>query len=122
MRFGVERGIGGQLLIDDRKVVRDQRAEVGQRAARVDEGEQQRLAAELVEMNRAPILIAQLEIGNRVARRGHMIEHRRLVVRLALRDHDNMIEQHVCIGILRDQHVGGDRVAGVQIAQDARDP
>jgi hypothetical protein len=73
-------------------------------------------------MNRAPILVAQLEIRNRVARCGHVIEHRGLVIRLALRDDHNVIQQHVRIGILRNQHVGGDRVAGMQIAQRCWDP
>ena len=45
--LGVQRGVGRQLLLDDGKVVRDQRTEVGQRAARVDEGDEQLLAAKL---------------------------------------------------------------------------
>ena len=48
VRFGVECGVRGQLAIDDGEVVRDQRAEVGQRAARVNKSDQQRLAAELI--------------------------------------------------------------------------
>ena len=49
-----------------------------------------------------------------------MIEHRRPVIRLGLRDDDDVIEQHVRVGVLRDQHVGGDHVAGMQFAQDVR--
>ena len=108
------------MPIDHGEVVRDQRAKIRHRAARVNEGDEQRLAAELIEMNRAPVLIAQLEIGNRVARRGHVIEHRRLVIGLALRNHHNVIEHNVRIGILRDQHIGGDGVAGMQLAENAR--
>ena len=73
-------------------------------------------------MDGAPVLVAQLEIRNRVARRGHVIEDHGLVVGLGLRNHDDVVQQHVGIGVLRNQHIGGDGVAGVQFAQDARDP
>ncbi len=91
MRFCVERRIRGQVMIDHGKVVRNQGAEVGQRTARVNECQQQRFSAELIEMNRTSVLVAQFEIGNRVAGRGHMVEDWRLVIGLGLRDHDDMI-------------------------------
>ena len=35
-----------------------------------------------------------------------------------MRNHHNMVEQNIGIGILRDQHVSGNLVAGVNLAQD----
>ena len=71
-------------------------------------------------MNGAPILVAQLEIRNNVARRRHMIEHSRLVIRLGLRDHNDVIQHYGLFGTLRHQHVRRNRVAGVQLAGNGR--
>ena len=50
--------------VDHRKVMRHQRAKVGHRAARINKGQKQRLALELAQMNYAPILVAQLDVGH----------------------------------------------------------
>ena len=73
-------------------------------------------------MNCAAVLVAQLEVGHRIARRRHMVDDRGPVIRLALRDHHDVVQQHVGIGVLRDQHVRGDHVAGMQFAENAADP
>jgi hypothetical protein len=99
--------------------VRDQGAKVGQRAAGIDKREQQRLAAELIQMDRAAILIAELEVGDRVAGRGNMVKDGRFVVRLRLSDNNNVIQENVAVGILRHEHVGGNCIARMKFTQDA---
>ncbi len=107
------------MFLDHGKVVRDQRAEVGQRAARIDECNEQFLAPELAQMNGPPVLIPQCKIWNRIARRGHVINHRRLVIGLSLRHHHDMIQQHRLLGALRHQHVRGNHVPRVQFTDNA---
>src|ERR1039458_1190834 len=120
MRPGIESGIGRHLLFQHSKVASYPPAELRRRAARVDKGEQQRFAPELTKMNWPAILIAQLEIRHRVSRSGHMIGNCWFVIGLGLRHHDNMVKQNLRIRILRDHHIGGNHVARMQFAQDAR--
>ena len=120
MRLGIEPGISRHHFFQHSKVVHHPRTKLRRRAARVDKGEHQRLAPELAEMNWPAILIAQLEIRHRVSRSGHMIGNCWFVIWLGLRHHHNMIEQNLRICILRNQHVGGNHVARMQLSQDAR--
>ena len=49
-----------------------------------------------------------------------MIDNRGPVIRPSLRDHNNMVQQHIGIRVLRNQNVGGDHVARMQFAQNVR--
>ncbi len=99
MRFAAQERTGRDLPINRCEVARYAGAEIGQRAARVDESHEQRLAFELCEVNRPAILVAEREIGHGVARLRHVIEDGRFVIGLALRDHDDVVEQNIGVGI-----------------------
>ena len=58
----IERGIGLQALVDGGEVAAHARTVVRERAARVDEGDQQRLAAELPEADLPPALVGQAKV------------------------------------------------------------
>ncbi len=116
----MECGIGSDLLVDCGKVPRDPRAKLRQRAARIDKGYEQRLALELRKVNCPPVLIRQLEVRHRIARSRDVLGNLRTVIRLALRDNDDMVEQNIGVRILRNQQVGGNHVAGMQLAEDVR--
>src|SRR5215469_8190967 len=64
MGFVVQGAIGCKPSIDVGKIVCNPRAEVGQRAARVDKGNQQLFAAKLIELNCPAILVTKLEVGH----------------------------------------------------------
>lgn len=70
-------------------------------------------------MNRAAILVAQREVGDLVAGLGNMILNLGPVIRFALGDHNNVIEEHGSISALRDKHVCGDGIARMEFAEDA---
>src|SRR5580704_8287891 len=120
MGLCVERGGARELLVDGCEVARDQWAKVRQRATRVNEGDEQGFAPELAEVNGAAILVEELEVGYRVAGPWNMICDGRPVVRFTFSDDDDVVEKDVGVGILRDQNVGGEHVAGVKFAQDGR--
>ena len=101
--FGIKGRVGRQQLIDRRKVTRYAGTELGRGAARVDEGDQQRLAPELAQMDGVPVLIAQLEIRHIVPRRGHVIGDRGPVIGPGLRHHHDVIQQIVGVGVRRDK-------------------
>ena len=68
LRVGESRGILLQLLQHLREIVAHSRAIIGKRAARVDKRQQQRLAAELLQVNALAVLIDQRDIRNFFAR------------------------------------------------------
>src|SRR5258708_5109630 len=92
-----ERGVRSKLAGKGRKVAGNTRAEIWQRAAGVDERDQQLLAAKLVERDRVAILVAELEVGNFVARRRNMERGAGAIVRPALSDNHDVIENHIAI-------------------------
>ena len=49
-----------------------------------------------------------------------MIADRRPVIRLGLRHHNNMIQQHIRIEVRRNQHVRRNHVPRMQLTQNAR--
>ena len=63
MRLRVERGVGGKSLIELGEVAAHARAIICERTARVDEGNEQHLAAKLSDVNQLAVLVKQLEIG-----------------------------------------------------------
>ena len=67
--FAVASGIGAKLAVDGGELVADARAEVGERAAGVDEGEEQSLAAILMQGDVLAVLVDELEIGDVVSGR-----------------------------------------------------
>ena len=77
-------------------------------------------AAKLIQVNDAPILIAKLEVRNRIALSRHVIHHRGPIIRLALGDHHDVIQQNTGIGPLRNQHVSRNNISRMQFAQDVR--
>ena len=48
-----------------------------------------------------------------------MIRNSRLVIRLALRYHHDVVEKIVGVGVGGDKNVGGDDVSGMQLAENA---
>ena len=72
-------------------VTRGQKSGSGQ--LRIDEGQQQRFAAKLIEMDRMAILIDETEVGYLVARRRDVILHCGPVIRLGQAgDHEVIYE------------------------------
>ena len=67
--FRGERRILARLRVHLREIARDQRAEVGERASRVDERDEQDVALERAQMDSLAVLIGEREIGNFVAGR-----------------------------------------------------
>src|ERR1700691_4343080 len=65
--FAVARGIGAELAIDGSKLVADAGAEIGERATGVDESQEQRLAAILMQRRVLAVLDDELEIRDLVA-------------------------------------------------------
>src|SRR5580658_657249 len=65
--FTVAGGIGADLVVDGSELVADARAEIGERAARVDESEQQGLAAILTERDGLAVLVDELEVRHVIA-------------------------------------------------------
>jgi hypothetical protein len=66
--LAVMRRIGAESAVDLGKFVADARAEVGKRAAGVDQRQQQGLAAILAQRNTFSVLIRQLKVRYLVAR------------------------------------------------------
>ena len=91
----VEGGVGGEGLVDVGEVAAHARAEVGELAASVDEGEENDLAVELVEVDGAVALVEEVEVGDGVAGRGDVVGDRRFVVGTGLRDDDDVVELDV---------------------------
>lgn len=116
----VETGTRGQLLVNPGEVARDPGAKVRQRTAGIDEGDQARLAAELVQMDGAATLVAPFEVRHQVTWRRNVVGSSGLVIGLGLgHDHD-VVQNHVDTGVIGDHHIGSDDVARMQFAQDAR--
>src|ERR1700722_11186711 len=65
--------VSAELLVEFRKVGGHARAELGERAARVNEGDQQNLPVILAEGNSAAVLIGEREVGDDVAGGGNML-------------------------------------------------
>lgn len=122
MSLLVERRIGGEGLVDVGEVARHARAEVSELAAGVDEGEENELALELIEMDGAVALVEQVEVGYGVAGRRDVIGDGRFVVGAGLGDDDDVIELDV--GVFVADFVCedrcGDAIAGMKFAGDAR--
>uniref|UniRef100_E6PZA1 Uncharacterized protein n=1 Tax=mine drainage metagenome TaxID=410659 RepID=E6PZA1_9ZZZZ len=118
--FRVQGGIGGKRFFKHGKVAGDARAEVGQRTAGVDEGDEESLAAELGEMDGASILVDELEIGYLVACLWNVELDFWSVIGFGLTDDNEVIDENLSVGALRDEHIGGDHISGVEVAEDAR--
>ncbi len=119
VRAGVEVEVGGEKLVEFGEVAAHARAVVGERAARIDEGDEQDLAAELRDVDELAALVEQLEVGDGVAGIERLVGDGRLVVGLGLADDDDVVE---CALGLRGEEVGGDGVSGVELADDAGVP
>ena len=117
--FGEEAWAGGEGFLKDSEVAGDAGAEIGQRAAGVDEGDEQGLAFELGEMDGVAILVGEAEVGDFVAGLGDVELDCGAIIRLGLADDDEVIDKYIGIGGLGDEHVGGDHIAGVQFAENA---
>src|SRR5271165_4993579 len=65
--FAEAGGIGSDLAVDGGELMADARAEIGKRAAGVDERENEGLAAILMQGNVLAILVDELEVGHIVA-------------------------------------------------------
>src|SRR5450631_585901 len=105
--------------VDQGKVVSHKRTKVGQWASRIDESDQQLLATELAQVDCSPVLILQLEIWHWITWRRNMVRDGRSIVRLGLRDNNNMVKKHGGVCILRNQYISGNHVARMQFAQNA---
>ena len=92
MRVSVLLWILGESLVDLREIVIHLRAVVRHRTPRVDEGNEQRFALELVQVDGLAVLVRQLEIGNQISLRGHVVLNGRLVVGPALRSYNDLVE------------------------------
>lgn len=121
MGTGVEGGIGGEGFVDLGEVATHARAEVGERAAGIDEGDEEDFAFELLEVDGAVALVEKFEVGDAVAGLGDVVLDGWLVVGASLSDDYDFVEFGVAIacGILFDEDFGGDTVAGVEFAYDA---
>ena len=95
MSLGIGRLVCGQSLVDLREVRAHFWAEVSQRAASVDECHQHDFAAVAVQVDGLTALIEQMKIRHGVARRGHVVLHRRTGVWLRLPDHHEVIQTQV---------------------------
>ena len=117
----VERGVGGEGFVDVGEVAAHAGAEVGELAAGVDEGHQDELALELIEVDGAVALVEEVEVGNGIAGRGDVVGDGRLVVGAGLGDDDDVVELDVgvAVAVLVGEDLGGDAVAGVEFAGDA---
>ena len=118
--FGVGGGVGSQSLVDLGEVTAHARAEIGELAPGVDEGNKDDLALELGEMNRAVALVEQGKVGDSVTGRGDVVLDGRLVVGAPLSDDDDIVELwiEVACGVLLGSKARGDAVAGVEFAED----
>ena len=96
----------------------DAGAELRERTAGVDEGKEESLAVELGEMEGMAILIAEGKVGDGVTGSGHVVKDGGFVVGLGLGDDDDVVEEDVGVGVLRDEHVGGEDVAGMEFGED----
>ncbi len=92
------------------------RAVIGQRTARVDEGNEQNLAAKLTDVNELAALVESLKSGTAIAGVQRLVVDARLVVSLGLADYDDVVES--ALGVGREE-VGGDGVSGMELADDA---
>ena len=99
--LAVDGGIGGEGLVDVGEVAAHADAEVGERAARVDEGDEDDLAFELREVDGAAALVEQLEVGNGIAGRRDVVLDGGLVVGARLGGDDDVVENGRCGSRLR---------------------
>ena len=65
--LAVAGGIDADLAVDGGELVADTRAEIGEGAARIDESEEQGLAAILMQRNALAVLVDEVEVGDVVA-------------------------------------------------------
>jgi len=86
----VEGGVGLEGLVDFGEVAAHAWTVVGQRAAGVDEGDEDELAAELLQADFFVGLIEEGEVGDGVADGGHVILDRGFVVGASLGDDDDV--------------------------------
>lgn len=108
-----------ERFLEHSKVAGDAGTEVGQGALGVDEGDEQRLASELGEVDGVAVLIGEVKVGNAVAGGGYVELSGGAVVGFGLTDDDNVIDEDGGIGGLRNEHVGSEDIAGVEFADDA---
>lgn len=119
VRLGVNRRLLRQPRVQLSEIPRHARAEIRKRASRIDKCHQQRLTMKLAQVNDAPVFIAHLEIGHRVAGGWHVIRDGGTIVGPSLRHNHQVIEHRGSVRILRHQHIGRDHIARMQLAQDA---
>jgi len=117
--FVIEPRGSAELPVDVGKVAGDAGAEVGTWAAGVNEGDEEGFALELGDTEGFSILVAELEVWDLISLSGNMIADGWAVVRFALGDYDDVVEENVGIGVLGDEYVGGDDVGGVEFGEDA---
>lgn len=91
--FAGEVWISRDALVERGEVARDAGAEVGERAASVDEGDEKLLAAELAEADEVAVLVAELEVGDLVAGGGDVVDAGGFVIGAGLRNDDNVVEE-----------------------------
>ena len=121
MSLFVERRIGGKSFVDVGEVAAHARAEVRKLATSVDEGEENNLALELIEVDDAIALVKEVEVGDGVARSGNVIRDCGLIVGARLGDDHDVVELDV--GEVVTNLVCVDRrsnaIAGMEFAGDA---
>src|ERR1700733_8777804 len=91
MSLLVKLGIGGELLLGGGEVSAHPYAVIRQRAAGIDESDQQCFAMKLVDSNGLVALIEEFEIRHYLPVRGDVIGLAGLVIRPGLRSHIDLI-------------------------------
>ena len=113
--FAVAGGIGADLVVDGGELVADARAEVGERAARVDESEKQGLAPILTELDGLAVLVDELEVRHVIAGSRDVQGRAGLAGGSFRMRGDFDVLQPVFV--LLDDDIGADRVAGLQLIE-----
>ncbi len=116
----VEAWIAGEGFFNDGEVVGNPGAEVGEGAAGVDKGNEQSFATELGEVKSVAVLICEVEVRNFIAGLRDVELDGGAVVSFGLPSDDDVVEEDSGVGALGDEDVGGEQVAGVKLAEDAR--
>ena len=118
----VESGISRECFVDIGKVAAHAWTEVGQRTAGIDEGHENDLASEFIEVKRVVALVSEVDVGNLIAALWRVVLDRRLIVGPRLADDDDIIEFRVveALRILLHQNLRGDAITRVKFPNHAR--
>ena len=117
--FRVEGGVDGERLVNLGEVAAHARAVICERAAGVDEGDEQNFAAELRDVDDFAALVEEPEVGDGIAGVERLVDDGRLVVGFGLANDDDVVEGALGVGC---EEVGGDGVSGMELTDDAGVP